>query len=130
MVLMDNFEEFLQGITPEIFSETLAKADEQREVKNPKRNFEKITSYCQAISKLKEFLKNGRGKAKFDDPSYCYSYHTVTIELLNDEFDASEIKQFTEILNMFDGMMTVGDSNGSVNFVLLMENIYVEESQD
>ena len=127
---MDNFEEFLKGITPEMFSKTLGEADKQREVKNPKRNFSKMGSYCQAISNLKEFLKDCRGKANFDDPNHCYSHHTVTIQLYNDEFAASEIKQFTEILNLFDGMMTVGDSNGNVNFVLLMENIYVEESQD
>ena len=127
---MENFEEFLKGITPEILSRTLEEADAQREVKNPKRNIHKMGSYCQAISNLKEFLKNGRGKATFDDPNHCYSHHTVTVQLYNDEFDASEIKQFTEILNLFDGMMTVGSSNGDVRFVLLMENIYVEKSQD
>lgn len=127
---MENFEEFLQGITPEILSKTLEKADAQREIKNPKRNFKKMGLYCQAISSLKDFLKNGRGKAFFDDPNHCYSHHTITIHLDNDEFEASEIKQFTEILNLFDGMMTVGDSKGNVSFVLLMENIYVEESQD
>ena len=125
---MDNFEEFLQGLTPEIFSYTLAKADEQREIKNPKRNFKKMGDYCQAISNLKDFLKDGRGKATFDDPSHCYGHHTCTIHLYNDEFDASEIKQFTDILNLFDGMMTVGDSKGNVSFVLIMENIYTEES--
>ena len=123
---MENFEEFLNGITPEIFSKTLEQADALREIKNPKRNFKKMGSYCQAISNLKEFLKDGRGKANFDDPSHCYSHHTVTINLYNDEFDASEIKQFTEILNMFDGMMTVGDSDGNISFVLMMENIYEE----
>lgn len=126
---MNNFEEFLQGITPDILSKTLENADKQREVKNPKRNFKKMGSYCQAISNLNKFLKDGRGKATFDDPNHCYSHHAVTINLYNDEFDASEIKQFTDVLNMFDGMMTVGDSNGNVNFVLLMEDIYVE-SQD
>ena len=127
---MENFEEFLNGITPEILSKALDNADKQREVKNPKRNFKKMGSYCQAISNLNDFLKDGRGKANFDDPNHCYSHHTVTIELYNDEFEASEIKQFTEILNMFDGMMIVGNSNGNVSFVLLMENIYIEESQE
>lgn len=130
MVRMENFEEFLKGITPEIFSKTLEKADAQREVKNPKLDIDKMDSYCQAISKLNDFLKDGRGKANFDDPNHSYDHHTVTIHLYNDEFDASEIKQFTEILNLFDGMMTIGDSNGNVSFVLLMENIYVEKSQD
>ena len=126
---MNNFEEFLKEITPDILSKTLEKADAQREVKNPKCNFKKMGSYCQAISSLNDFLKNGRGKANFDDPNQCYSHHTCTVTLYNDEFDAIEIKQFTEILNLFDGMMTIGDSNGNVSFVLLMEDIYVEKSQ-
>ena len=127
---MENFEEFLNGITPEILSKTLEEADTQREIKNPKRNFDKMGLYCQAISTLKDFLQNGRGKAVFDDPNHCYGHHTIIIELYNDEFDAREIKIFTGILNMFDGMMTIGSSNGNVTFVLLMENIYTEKSQD
>ncbi len=123
---MDNFEKFLEKVTPEIFSKTLAKAESQRELKNPKRNFKKMEDYCQAISNLRDFLKDGRGKANFDNPNHCYDHHTVTVHLYNDEFNASEIKQFTDILNLFDGMMTVGDSDGNVSFVLLMENIYVE----
>ena len=126
MGLNGNFEEFLKGITPETFSKTLEKADTQREIKNPKLNINKMDSYCKAISSLKNFLKNGRGKANYDDPSRYYGHHTVTVHLYNDEFDSSEIKQFTDILNLFDGMMTIGDSNGNVSFVLLMENIYVE----
>ena len=125
---MENFEEFLKGITPEIISYTLDKADKEREIKNPKRNIKKMGSYCQAISSLNSFLKNGRGSATFDDPHHCYSYHMCTVHIDNDEFDASEIKQFTDILNLFDGMMTVGDSNGNVSFVLMMENIYEEKS--
>lgn len=125
---MENFEEFLQGITPEILSSTLDKADKSREIKNPKRNVRKMGTYCQAISSLKDFLKNGRGSATFDSPYHCYSYHICTVHIDNDEFDASEIKQFTEILNLFDSMMTVGDSKGNVNFMLMMENIYDEKS--
>ena len=123
---MGNFEKFLESITPEIFYKTFAKADAQREVKNPKCDLKKLDAYCQAVSNLKDFLKNGRGKATLDDPNHYYSHHTITVHLYNDEFSTSEIKQFTEILNLFDGMMTVGDSDGNVNFVLLMENIYVE----
>ena len=125
---MDNFDEFLKGITPEIFSNTLEKADKAREVKNPKRNIKKMGSYCQAISNLKEFLKNGRGKATFDDPNHSYEYHTCTIHLENDEFSSSEIKQFTEILNLFDSMMITGDSKGNISFICMMENIYTEKN--
>jgi len=85
---------------------------------------ERINRYVNAILMLQEFLKNGRGKATYDNPELELSFHNVLVELYNDEFDKAEIEQFTEILNCFDGMMTIGSTSGNVSFSLLMENMY------
>jgi hypothetical protein len=100
----------------------------QRQIPNGKQDHLKYCKLCKATRELESFLQNGRGKATIDDPEAKLSYHSCLVEIYNDEFDATEIEQFTDILKLFDGMMLVGDSNGNTSFSLLMEDVYKEEA--
>lgn len=105
----------------------LSNDDAEKMVKNPKRNNEKFSLYCTAANLLKSFLsENNKGKALIDDPLKQWNYHSVIIDLYDDEFDKREIESFTQILNMFDGMFINGDSEGNISFVLIMDDVYVE----
>lgn len=101
-------------------------SNENRLVQNPVQDRDKFCRYYKAILLLREFLKDGRGKATMDHPNEPWSFHSILVELDNEEFNASEIKAFTDILTLFDGMMIVGQSDGSISFSLLMEDIYTE----
>lgn len=102
---------------------SMENAEDQRK-SNGKRNNEKYVRYVHAIQLLSKFLVADRGTAMADDPEEKLKFHNCLIHINNDEFDRAEIKQLTEILNLFDGMMLVGDSQGNTSFSLLMENIY------
>lgn len=97
-------------------------------VKKPVRDEIKYKNYCKAIELLKIFLQqNNRGQMTVvDNTDTAFDFHSIVVELKNDEFDAMEIKKFTEVLNLFDGMSIIGSSKGDISFSLLMENIYVK----
>lgn len=109
-----------------IVNRVLEQSDENRLVHNPVQNQDKFCRYYKAILLLREFLKDGRGKATMDHPNEPWSFHSILVELDNEEFDASEIKAFADILTLFDGMMVIGSSGGNISFSLLMEDIYTE----
>lgn len=123
---MGDFEKLLKEVNSKMLSVALMNAETQRTLKKPKVVTEKYCDYCKAIQLLNGFLGNGRGSATVDNAENPYTYHNVYVKLQNDEFDKSEIKQFSEILNLFDGMMIIGTSEGNIEFSLLMEDIYVE----
>ena len=123
---MGDFEKLLQEVSSKMLSVALNNAESQRKLKNPVMNADKYYNYCKAVKLLKEFLVNNRGTATIDNAENPLSYHNVYVKLQNDEFDKTEIKQFTNILNLFDGMMIIGTSEGNIEFSLLMEDIYTE----
>ena len=124
---LGDFEKLLEEVNSKMLSVALANAEAQRTVNNPKMVTEKYCNYCKAIELLNEFLANGRGTAVVDNAENPLSYHNVYVKLQNDEFDKAEIGQFSEIINLFDGMMIIGTSECNIEFSLIMEDIYVKD---
>lgn len=125
---MSNFEKFLDEIDPKIMVATMLADANERIVKNGKQNLLKFAKYCKAIRLLKQLLANGKGKAKYDNINEKLSYHIVTVEFFEDEFDTKETQMLSEIIGLFDSIMLLADqSNGNVSFKLMMEDVYTTE---
>lgn len=121
-----NFESFKAAFGDMIVKDFLIKDLEEKTVKNPCAT-EKLQLYISAVSKLKQFLKDGRGKALVDPPSEPWNYHAIFVELEEDSFNASEIKEFAEIMTTFDSMDISGNSTGDITFHFVMEDLYVSQ---
>ena len=81
--------------------------------------------FCEAVAKVNDFVKSGKATCKYDDPRERLTYHSMLITLLTDEFNTqTEIKEFTEILNLFDGFMFVVSSDGEITLSLIINNVY------
>lgn len=125
---MSSFEKFLEEIDPKIMVATMLSDVHDKVIKNGKQDLEKFSKYCKAIRLLKQLLVQGRGKAKYDDVNESLSYHMVTVEFFEDEFNSEETKLLSTIIGLFDSIMLLADqSNGNVSFMLMMENIYTTE---
>lgn len=122
---MSNFEKFLDEIDPKIMVATMLADANERVIKNGKQNLLKFGNYCKAIRLLKQLLSNGKGKAQYDNVNESLSYHIVTVEFYEDEFNTKETQTLSEIIGLFDSIMLLADqSNGNVSFKLMMEDIY------
>ena len=108
----------------------LIKNYEMMRVRNAVRNTKKYNKYCKAIQLLDDFLKNGRGTANVDDPEEKISCHSVRINLENEIFEESDIKQLIEIEKLFDSMIIDGDTDCNVSVSFMMDNIYVGETEN
>lgn len=60
----------------------------------------------------------------YEDPNVPFRYHSVVINLDNDEFEGDEITKFTDILRVFDSIDFVGSSSGDIKIVLIFYGIY------
>lgn len=112
---------------------TLAALDKDMKMKtvhNAKQDYYKYCKYCKAIRLLQTFLRNGRGTANADDPEQKISYHCIHVHIQNEIFDEPDIKDWSEITELFDSMMVQGDADCNVTFILMMENIYTGETED
>ena len=81
--------------------------------------------YVRTIEEASRFLSIGdRGDLVYEDPNVPFRYHSVVINLDNDEFEGDEITKFTDILRVFDSIDFVGSSSGDIKIVLIFYGIY------
>lgn len=108
----------------------LEKDMKMKMVKNAKQDTVKYCKYCKAIRLLQNFLRNGRGTANADDPNKAVSYHCVHVHIQNDIFEQNDIRELSDIINLFDSMMVQGNTDCEVTFILMMDGIYIGETED
>ena len=85
----------------------------------------RLNLYVNTVKKAVDFLLDGdRGELSYEDPNVPFRYHSVIIDLKNDEFEGDEIREFTDILNAFDSIDFVGSSTGDIKIILIFDGIY------
>ena len=101
-------------------------SDKERTIEHAEVVTERYDKYVNAINKANQFFTGERGSFIYDPPEAKYSYHSMIINLENDEFEGNEIQIFSEIINAFDSMEIVGSSDCKIKIVLIFNCVYRE----
>lgn len=100
--------------------------EKEKTLKFPVRDEEKYGKYVSALSKASDLFQNGKGILTYDSPQKELSYHTLTIQLIKDEFDDNEVKLISEIVGAFDSLFIYSASDCTVYIQLIIHDVYEE----
>lgn len=91
-------------------------------MRHPKGNEKRISDYINACNLAIKIFSEGKGKVEVEDPNIPFSYHCISIDVGDEDFDNDRLHDFASLLDMFDGMSLFGDK--TLNIVLQMYGLY------
>ena len=105
----------------------MRKLEEDLRVNNPKVNEEKYIEYLEIAKDLIYLEEQGKIKLNFlDNQKEPLESHTIDFTLIQDAWEDAERENFLRILNRFDGILFVGDSEGNISVMGLLKDLYTE----
>ena len=102
-------------------------SDREREVKNP-RVTANLGKYVNAVNTAKQLFEPNKGIITYDDPKRKFSYHCMTIQFIQDEYDNEEVRIIASIIEAFDSLFIYSKSDGTIYLQLIIHDIYTEET--
>lgn len=97
----------------------VSKTEEERLLSKPVIRQDKFDEYLKVLKLVTEVFPEGKGKIIADNPETPYSYHCISVDIYDTDFEDDRLKKFAEMLGLLDGLSFFGMN--PLNIVCQME---------